>query len=195
MRVCACKQLQVQISPRFHIQTLWHKQFWDFLSVFSIGSMVSGQLANSKSEGGPVNQREGQNHNWIPCCFWLKAGLNVKLHIQVLIFWLRKASRLEPRLESDEFSGFHVWHFSGHVYIAHLRISHNASDLEVNIRGQYTSTCYVQQVAINIYIKMFNFLLTIQGVTRTIIGNGIFILYNWYTNVYIVNNPFQECQE
>ena len=30
---------------------------------FSIGSMVSGQFcfsANSKSEGGPVNQREGQ---------------------------------------------------------------------------------------------------------------------------------------
>ena len=59
MRVYACKQLQVQISPRFHTQTLWHKQFSDFLSVFSIGSMVSGQF-NSKSEGGPVNQREGQ---------------------------------------------------------------------------------------------------------------------------------------
>ena len=27
-----------------YTQTLWHKQFWDFLSVFSIGSMVSGQF-------------------------------------------------------------------------------------------------------------------------------------------------------
>ena len=60
MRVYACKQLQVQISPRFYTQTLWHKQFWDFLSVFSIGSMVSGQFCLSKSEGGLVNQREGQ---------------------------------------------------------------------------------------------------------------------------------------
>ena len=59
MRVYACKQLQVQISPRFYTQTLWHKQFWDFLSVFSIGSMVSGQFCFS--EGGP-------NYNWIPCC-------------------------------------------------------------------------------------------------------------------------------
>ena len=30
--------------------------------------------------------------------FWRKVGLNVKLHIQVLIFRLRKASRIEPRL-------------------------------------------------------------------------------------------------
>ena len=56
MRVYACKQLQVQISPRFHTQTLWHKQFWDFLSAFSIGSMVSGQFCFWPT----VNQREDQ---------------------------------------------------------------------------------------------------------------------------------------
>ena len=42
-------------------------------------------LANSKSEGGPVNQREGQIITEY-LLFWWKAGLNVKLHIQVLIF-------------------------------------------------------------------------------------------------------------
>ena len=41
-----------------------------------------GVLANSKSEGGPVNQREGQIITEYLAVLW-KAGLNVKLHIQV----------------------------------------------------------------------------------------------------------------
>ena len=58
MRVYACKQLQVQISPQFTLKPSGIFQIWDFLSVFSIGSMVSCQFCFS--EGGPVNQREGQ---------------------------------------------------------------------------------------------------------------------------------------
>ena len=82
---------QVQISPRFYTQTLWHKQFWDFLSVFSIGSMVSGQLCFS------VNQRKGQIITEYLAVL-VKSRIECELHIQVLIFWLRKASCLEPRL-------------------------------------------------------------------------------------------------
>ena len=43
MRVYACKQLQVQTSPRSIHKPSGISQFWDFLSVFSLGSMVSGQ--------------------------------------------------------------------------------------------------------------------------------------------------------
>ena len=65
MRVYACKQLQVQTSPRSTHKPSGISQFWNFLSVFSIGStwsMVSGQFCwpTVKSEGGLVNHREGQ---------------------------------------------------------------------------------------------------------------------------------------
>ena len=62
-------------------------QFWDFLSVFSIGSMVSGQFCFWPT----VNQREGQ-------IMTEYLAVLVEIRIKVLIFWLRKASRLEPRL-------------------------------------------------------------------------------------------------
>ena len=55
MRVYACKQIQVQTSSRSIHKPSDISQFWDFLSVFSIGSMVSGQCCFST-----VNQREGQ---------------------------------------------------------------------------------------------------------------------------------------
>ena len=69
---------------KVHTQT-WHSQFWDFLSVFSIESMVSVQcgLANSKSEGG-------LNYNWIS-----------KDQVWNYTFWLKKTSRLEPKLQSS----------------------------------------------------------------------------------------------
>ena len=63
----ACKQLQVQTSPRSTHKPSGISQFWNFLSVFCIGSMVV--LANSKIRGRASKSEGGPNYNWIPCCF------------------------------------------------------------------------------------------------------------------------------